>query len=187
MNRVFPALAATAVVLTGSPATGQQSTIPASSRLIQVAAGSESYGDWTVISVTDQVYMATTQNNAGSVFGTICSVEGCTALLNPKIQCVVGDSYPALVNSPGGAVSVELLCEDFGEGVLVYSFPIDDGVAEVMAVGGVLGMAFPMASGQFQVERFSLTGAARATARASQLAQGRTGTGRQNASDSSTL
>ena len=178
MDRASAALVAIVALVTASPAIAQRT---------ETEPLTETYGDWTVIAATEEVFMATTQNNAGAVFGTLCTAQECTALLNPELQCRVGESYPALVNSPGGAVAVYLLCEDFGEGTLVYSFAIDEGVAEAMAVGGVIGIAFPMESGEFRVERFSLTGAARATGRASQLAQGLAETGRQNASDSSTL
>lgn len=178
MDRASTALVAIVALVTAAPALAQRS---------QIETPSETYGDWTVVAVDEQVYMATTGNNSGAVFGTFCTPEACTALLNSELSCTAGDTYPALVNSPGGAVAVDMLCEDFGEDTLVFSFAIDEGVAEAMTVGGVIGIAFPMESGEFRVERFSLTGAARATGRASQLAQESSGTELQNASDSSTL
>jgi hypothetical protein len=160
--------------------------VPVTALAQEASEVTEQYGDWAVRQVASGTYMATTSNSAGSVFGTSCSQQSCIALLNPRISCQVGNSYPALVNSPGGSAPVILLCEDLGD-LIVYSFDLDDRVAESMAVGGILGIAFPMQSGEFRVERFSLTGAARATGRASQLAQGLVPNDRQNASDSLTL
>jgi hypothetical protein len=167
----FVALVSTSSVLT---AARQKSDAPPPIN-ISVAPQSERpherYGDWTATDVGGGIYMATTANNVGSVFGTMCEKNTCFAFMNPSIGCNPSDQYPALINAPGGAFSVLVTCEKFGD-LLIYDFDIGDQLSEAMAVGGVLGIAFPMASGEFKVARFSLTGAARATARIAQLAKG---------------
>jgi hypothetical protein len=148
---------------------------------------SEQYGDWTAYGLGGGLFMATTTNSGGAVFGTICTKETCFAFLNPKLSCTPEAKYPALVNAPAGAFSVEIQCEKVDD-LLVYTFDIGGEMANIMSIGGVLGIAFPMASGQFEVSRFSLTGAARAAARVQQLAQGQApATAPQNATDNSTL
>jgi hypothetical protein len=56
-----------------------------------------------------------------------------------------------------------------------------------MSVGGMIGFAFPMKSGDFKVARFSLTGSARASARAQQFASGSTRDQKSQTSDNYTL
>ena len=146
----------------------------------------EAYGEWGVTRMSDRVYLASTKNNASSAFGSFCDQTGCLAFFNPAIGCDEGSSYPALISTPAGAFSVDLKCIHAGE-LNLYTMPMDVTIADAMSIGGVLGVAFPMASGEFKVARFSLTGAARATARASQLAQAPARNDRKNASDNLTL
>lgn len=146
----------------------------------------ETFGDWTVTYTDKTLVIASVGNNAGAVFGSICYKGHCSAFFNPQIDCKDGDEYPALVNAPAAAFGVSLKCEKTGE-IFLYTLPLEGGVAEAMSVGGVLGIAFPMQSGEFQVARFSLTGAARSSARASQIAGGSLESERQPASDNSTL
>lgn len=147
---------------------------------------SETYGDWTVQYLAGESTVANVTNSAGHVLGAICDKSGCEAFFNPQLNCTDGNSYPALVNAPSGSFYVDLKCLKAGERFL-YSTPLDGDMSEAMSVGGVLGIAFPMASGKFEVSRFSLTGAARATARASQVARGPSPSNRQEASDNFSL
>lgn len=142
----------------------------------------EQYGDWRVSQLKNGWGFAAVSNNAGSAFGSVCSPSGCSAFFNPKIKCDDGDQYPGLVNAPSAAFAVTLTCEKAGDG-FIYTMPLSKGIMDAMSIGGMLGVAFPMQSGQFQVARFSLTGAARATARATQIGSAQSPTNRQNASD----
>lgn len=130
----------------------------------------EEYGDWKVITLDNGTTIASVGNNAGSTFGAICTGTGCTSFFNPSIGCDPGSKYPALVNAPSSAFSVTLLCEKVGD-LMIYSFPMEDRVTDAMSIGGVIGFASPMKSGEFKVARFSLTGAARSTARALQISK----------------
>lgn len=75
-----------------------------------------------------------------------------------EIECVDGESYPLLVNSSYAAVAVSCTCFKNGEThELIPEF--DDFYRILQNSTGVIGFALPMASGQFKVVRFDLTGA----------------------------
>ena len=152
---------------------------------VTLPPSSEGYGDWTVRG-SGGVYIAATTNSVNAVFGSICDKDGCTAFVNPLLDCEVGAKYPVLINSPAGSFTPSLLCEKVDDR-RIYSLPIEGNVADSMSIGGVIGFAFPMESGEFKVQRFSLTGAARAAARAGQLANAKPPTKSQKASDNQTL
>lgn len=147
---------------------------------------SETYGDWRVQYLTGDSTIASVTNSAGHMLGVICDQSGCQAFFNPLIECTDTNAYPALVNSPSGAFYVDLKCVKAGDRFL-YGAPLQGDMSDAMSVGGVLGIAFPMASGQFKVARFSLTGAARASARAAQVAKGTQPNNKQNTGDSFSL
>lgn len=150
------------------------------------AVQEETYGDWYVQRLTASAIIAGTTNDAGSVFGVICDASLCQAFFNPQIPCADGNSYPALANAPAAAFAVTITCKQIDD-LHIYSLPLEGGVTEAMSVGGVFGIAFPLKSGQFQVARFSLTGAARASARAQQLARWNAPSAPENVSDEFTL
>jgi hypothetical protein len=148
---------------------------------------SEVYGDWSVTLFDGGISMATTSNNAGSVFGVFCTrTSACTAFFNPKIPCEDGSKYPALFNAPSAAYPEVMQCEKVGDSFLL-EVALEGAVADAMSVGGQLGIAFPMKSGQFEVSRFSLTGAARAAARAQQMINEAPPSNQQGASDNFSL
>lgn len=149
-------------------------------------APSEQYGDWTVTQLTPGSYIALTVNNGDARFGTFCSPKMCTAFFDNGSTCENGAKYPVLLNSPSGAYPEIAVCEKIGNRHLL-EMPLQGDVSNAMSVGGTLGIAFPMQSGQFQVSRFSMTGAARASARASQLAQARPANSQQPATDNFSL
>jgi len=155
--------------------------------VIDVApAPDETIGDWTISPLGNGAAIASTSNSAGARFGTICDKAGCVAFFNPSIKCENGHSYPALVNAPAAAFSVTMQCEKVGD-LLIYDIPMEGGITEAMSVGGVIGFALPMASGEFKVARFSLTGAARAAARAQQLTRPSAPSGKTPAGDNYSL
>lgn len=146
----------------------------------------ENYGDWQIVRLTQTAYMAGVKNSSGLTFGTICNSSGCTAFFDVKIPCANDAKYPSLINAPSSAFPATLLCEKV-DNFTIYSTELEGNIADAMSVGGVLGIAFPMESGEFRVARFSLTGAARATARASQLAKSRETSSQKGRGDSYSL
>lgn len=199
MVRTSSAVIAALSLCLGAPVAAKQSPQPpinisAASPTIQTvaivppAAPQETYGDWKAFRLDTGAYMATVQNDAGSVLATLCTGSTCHVVVNPHISCDPGSKYPALVNAPSSAFAVTFLCEKLGD-LLVYSVPLDTVMSDAMSIGGVLGVAMPMASGEFKAARFSLTGSARATARIQQLATDTTpaSTEKRKASDEKTL
>lgn len=160
------------------------------SALLMLAAGvnipDERFGDWSVTTLENGATIASVRNNADASFGTICTTSGCLSFFNPALSCVEGTKFPALVNAPDAAFHVTLECLKAG-GFDLYTFPLDDRLTEAMSVAGVLGMAYPMKSGEFKVARFSMTGAARATARAMQITKYYSNPRNAKGSDASTL
>ena len=154
-----------------SPAKPNAKVIPAPPVIRTMpSAAEEEYGDWTVSVIKPGLVIASTSNNAGLTFGTLCTGSECVAFFNPLIACSDGDVFNALVNAPASAFAASIRCERLKD-ISLYTLPLEGEVADAMSVGGVLGIAFPMKSGEFKVARFSLTGAARSTARAQQLAR----------------
>lgn len=141
------------------------SPIPAP--VLAPAEATEQYGDWRVMRLEPSSFMASTVNESGSAFGVICD-KSCTAFFNPSIDCKDGAKFPALINTPDGAYSVMLDCVR-GKDLAVYTMTFTKGIYSSMETGGELGIAFPLASGQFKVTRFSLTGSMRAATRAYNL------------------
>ncbi len=158
--------------------------------LLMMAAGvnvpNEYFGDWSVTTTQGGSSIASIKNNAGSVFGVICIEDTCTSFFNPTVPCDEETKYPALVNAPSAAFPVTMECVKAGE-LNLYTFPMDSGITDAMSIGGIIGIAYPMKSGEFKVERFSLTGSARAAARAGQIAKFYALPANKKGSDKSTL
>lgn len=160
------------------------------SGLLLLAAGAtfptEYYGDWSVNVLGATSSIASVKNNADSAFGVICLEDFCTTFFNPALKCDEGTKYPALVNAPSAAFPVTMECVK-AAGLDLYTFPLDEGIKDALSIGGVIGIAYPMKSGEFKVARFSLTGSARASARASQITKYLNSKTGGKGSDSSTL
>lgn len=110
---------------------------------------------------------AATSNDSEAVFGQYCYPEEgesgtCYWLLANEVNCEKGSRYPVLVNSDAGAYSFEVLCFRQDEGRGRFAFTNFDEMDQIVRGGGRIAVAFPMASGLFQVNRFSLDGASRA-------------------------
>lgn len=88
-----------------------------------------------------------------------CFVDSglCASVVNAGTQCEVGGSYPILVNSSLGALSLTGLCTiSDGRYELALS-PYSD-LREMLDSSGMIGFAVPLASGLFSAVRFSLRG-----------------------------
>jgi hypothetical protein len=142
--------------------------------IITPTAPAERYGDWSATHSGDGLYFATTTNATGAVFGVMCSDGSCISFVNPTIACEEKAKYPALINSPGGSFFTTLSCRHVGERNLLV-LEDDSNLVESMEIGGVLGIAVPMQSGEFRVSRFSLTGALKSVNRIASLSGRQTG------------
>ncbi|WP_343518121.1 hypothetical protein [Sphingomonas sp.] len=152
----------------GLPAEAQKRTRPSVVVPAPPPLPGERYGNWYVTTTTGATF-ATTENESGSAFGVLCG-SSCVFFFNPVIQCEHDGKFPVLINTPAGAFNATLTCR-VAEGRYLLAAPLDTTLLDAMEIGGELGVAFPMESGQFKVTRFSLTGALKATLRAYQLSE----------------
>lgn len=126
-----------------------------------VEAQTQQFGSWAVrVTEGNETLYAGTVNDSNAVFGQFCypSEGSCYWLLANNIQCSSGSRYPVLVNADSGASSLEVLCLQIDE-TSRYAFTNFDAIDAVVKGSQRLGIAFPMANGLFQVNRFSLEGA----------------------------
>lgn len=115
----------------------------------------------------DDIQVARTVNNTGSIVGVLCntSEDGCVAYIAINSTCDVGESYPMMVNSSVGAIPLVATCTIWGKSKYLV-FDDFEGVILAFETGGEIGFAMPMASGQFRVIRFGTIGAIKAIAKA---------------------
>jgi hypothetical protein len=107
--------------------------------------------------------VASTSNDSGSTLGVYClGAKNCDAYLRTSTTCEEGAKYPVLVNSDSGANNFVVTCKNLastGEKQnFVFVFDQFDTLINLMLKDRALGVAFPLASGQFKVARFSLDG-----------------------------
>lgn len=133
----------------------------------------ENYGDWSVNRL-DAGYLALANNESNSTFGVLCLTK-CINVFNFNVQCDNNNIIPALVNSSSGAYHINLSCYRVDEKTYFLSTPFDQSLYNAMEIGGVLGISFPLKSGEFKVARFSLTGALKASVRAFELSPANNG------------
>lgn len=128
------------------------------------AAADKRFGSWEVSSITadDGIYAATV-NESKAVLGQYClyDMEQCFWVLVNDINCNEGSQVPVLVNTDGEALNQMLLCMKI-DGKPGYAFTDFNAIEAVVRASSKVGIAFPLQSGLFQVNRFSLTGAIRA-------------------------
>jgi hypothetical protein len=108
---------------------------------------------------------AVAPNQDGNVLGQWCTASTdstCRWGVVLDIACADSGSTPALISGAKGGVSVNMVCDgsfESGKGkVYRFAFGPFDTVDELFRGGGTVGIAFPLASGRFQVIRFDMTG-----------------------------
>lgn len=121
-------------------------------------------GDWAVDSANG-LYEAYTSNSSGSLLGLVCTDAVCKFYLLAEVACEDGHDYLALINTEKGAVSRQLGCMTMtlsGKPQKVILMGDPDWFAQTIRSASTIGIAVPMANGDFQVFRFSLRGSAAA-------------------------
>lgn len=125
------------------------------------------HGKWSSSDVGDHT-VAYTENDSGSTFGILCGTS-CVFYVNFHVDCTDREIYPAMINGPAGASSINLRCvhvKHNGGLHHVLATEAADAYFDMLKAGGEFGIAVPLASGKFNVSRFSLTGGLRAVATA---------------------
>lgn len=126
----------------------------------------KTFRSWSVGPTKDRDgVFAATVNDSGGVLGQYCFWDSktCYWLIATDVNCEESDRYPVLLNAPSGASNQNIRCLKV-DGKARYVFENFDSAARAMKGNGRIGVAFPMASGQFQVARFSLEGVDEAVA-----------------------
>lgn len=125
-----------------------------------------SVGNWSV-DTNGKYVSAYTVNESESVFGMLCDSESCVFYTNLRTTCEKGTQYQSLISgSAGGATAMVLHCRPITENgqtryiLLIGGF---DDMEQIVMGGGVLGIAVVLQSGEFNVSRFDLKDARRAT------------------------
>jgi len=119
--------------------------------------------DWVYQNAGNGTAIAYTNNDSGSTLGVICiAAQNCSVYLKTATACEDGAKYPVLVNADSGAVSASLTCENIASASekknFVFVFDDFSTILSTIMKDQSIGVALPLASGQFRVTRFSLTG-----------------------------
>lgn len=129
-------------------------------------AGAEEkhFGDWFVVRADNGDMVAGTQQDNFSkalVYRCFKDINKCAHVLIADIVCDDGYTYPVLVNSEHSALSMNTLCSvnESRSELILTEFDL---IHEIIRKSDIVGIAVPMASGQFKVVRFSLSGSSKA-------------------------
>jgi hypothetical protein len=119
--------------------------------------------DWVFEPMSGGGAIARTNNDSGSVLGIVClKYQDCYVYFSAGSTCEPGSKYPMLLNSDEGAMPVTGTCTDISAASnkrqFVQSLDPFDKITAAMLHNHWMGVAVPMANGQFKVSRFSLEG-----------------------------
>jgi hypothetical protein len=118
------------------------------------------FGAWTVVMSDDKRdLIAATSVDGDKFLAYRCfgNVGRCMHSIVLDIECEEGESYPLLVNASSSAVAMTCTCSKSAE--LYELIPDFDQFYSILQNStGAIGFALPLASGQFKVVRFNLTG-----------------------------
>jgi hypothetical protein len=118
------------------------------------------YEDWQVVK-SSTLTAALTYNDTGSLFGLMCSSNGCTYYVNASAECDAGAVYPGLINAAAGAMALTLRCAHVKEEGQPYAILlIDEDLSDELADTDEISITIPLAGGKVDTSRFSMAGAA---------------------------
>lgn len=104
---------------------------------------------------------ATTHDNGMATFGILCAQQSCRYYFANGIDCEPGGNYPFMITTDSGALPIESVCEPVSTpngDILVYWFNENDAMNRAFQKTPVAGFAFPLTSGTFRVNTFSMEG-----------------------------
>jgi hypothetical protein len=130
---------------------------------VQAGPRSATVRDWTFKDFGDGTSGGQTMNESGSALGVFCAaVQQCSVFLRTTDSCTDGNKYTVMVNSDSGASALSATCANIGtpdsKGQFAIFFDDFQSVLNVILKDHAIGIAIPLASGQFKVVRFSLEG-----------------------------
>lgn len=121
--------------------------------------------EWWEFEKAGEGLTAGTVNQAGQSLGQYCdySESACYWNLLLETSCQKGFEAPALGSDGAGSVVITAHCQGrtTGPGAVTYRYLLSDFdvVDKLVRSGGIVGIAFALDSGKFQVVRFNTIGA----------------------------
>jgi hypothetical protein len=124
-----------------------------------LSAHAQTFGAWRVYSsAAEGLAMAISTNDSGQGLFKACGETSCFWVVTFNATCEDGNSYPAMMTSGAGSMSLDLTCKPTAQipGRLIMSNP--DAVDAAVRSGGIVGLAVPMKNGDFRVSRYRVSG-----------------------------
>jgi len=121
-------------------------------------ASAETIGDWNTV-LAKQFSESFTSNSSGSSLGILCANKNgkCFLYLDPKLQCTEKAVQPILLNSASGAYATTSSCIHLANRQILVLAHFDM-LVKMIEENNSIGIALPLAGGQFKAARFSLRG-----------------------------
>ena len=104
---------------------------------------------------------ASTKDASMARFGMLCSEESCRYYYENGINCEPGNTYPIVIATSAGSIAVETVCAPLSstEGEITrYWFADLPQFNDALMQSDAVGIAFPLASGQFKISQFLMNG-----------------------------
>lgn len=129
---------------------------------IQPASAQErvEHGDW-ISQFLDGRGEASTHENGMSMLGMMCGDGNCRYYFANGLDCEPSANYPLMLTSDVGALALDAVCEPVSTAngdVMLYWFAETPHLNEAFAKTPVVGIAFPLANGEFRTSKFSMNG-----------------------------
>ena len=119
------------------------------------------FADWSNSTNTFGMYTMTI-NDSGELLGEFCyyKTTTCQWMIGMHTECNQGLNGIVLANSESSATSLDIVCRGKIPGISLYAYVFKSWKLLESAIGSSLriGFAIPLASDQFTVVRFSLSG-----------------------------
>lgn len=118
------------------------------------------HGDWAS-QFRDGMGEASTHDNGLAMFGMLCANQLCRYYFANGTPCEPGNNYPMMLTTKVGAVALDTICEPMetanGE-VMLYWFTESANLNDALARSDSVGFAFPLTTGHFRTNVFSMSG-----------------------------
>jgi len=118
------------------------------------------HGDWAS-QFREGMGEASTHDNGKAMFGMLCANRVCRYYFANGTPCEPGNNYPMMLTTKVGAVALDSVCEPMetanGE-VMLYWFSESAQLNDALSRSESVGFAFPLTSGHFRTNVFSMAG-----------------------------
>jgi len=137
--------------------------------LVSGAKADQTVKDWVFSKLGGGSAIAYTGNDSGSRLGVVCTAANeCDAYVYSATGCDDGSKIPVLINTDSGSASFNVTCKNISSPSekqnFVFVFDELKPILNILLKNQTLGLALPLASGQFKVLHFSLQGSNEALA-----------------------